>query len=272
MENDVFPPFFGPVSHRLTAGDLAPDLTSAKLLRSPGGAAWTSANFEGHFTLLSFCPNTTANSRPVAQWNAMVRQFAAQSVHFLWFTAEDEAALVPWLAQNPVDGWMLHDSSGRAARSFGLETPQSVIVGPDGRILGYDHLPVFRSEPSRAALEEQSHHHTAEVREGRQWWGLSQLAECLSRRNLRPCLGQATTNPRFPPSHTLHVSPSRRIGWQQLFGTRFPQLAWIQRDYIHRRRNVRDQSGCGWISLLVSMMTGVTTLQWFYPSRCGPRK
>ena len=79
----VFPPFFGPVSHRLKAGDLAPDLTSGKLLHSPGGAAWTSATFEGHFTLLNFCPNTTANRGPVAQWNAMVRQFVAEPVHFL---------------------------------------------------------------------------------------------------------------------------------------------------------------------------------------------
>jgi len=202
----MFPPFFGPVSHRLKAGDRAPDFTSGKLLHSPVGTAWTSSNFDGHFTILNFCPNTTANPGPVAKWNAMVRQFVAEPVHFLWITAEDESALLPWLAQSPVDGWVLHDSSGQAARSFGLETPQSVIVGPDRRILGYDHLQ-SSEHTVRAALEGRTT--TTPPKSGMA--AILEFAEAgrvLLRAEPITMPRPGDHRPKFPPSHTLHVSPS----------------------------------------------------------------
>lgn len=203
----MFPPFFGPISSRLKAGDLAPELTFGKLLHSPVGRAWTSANFAGHFTLLNFCPNTTANPAPVARWNAMVQQFAAQPVHFLWITAEDESALLPWLTENPVDGWVLHDSTHRAARSFGLETPQSVIVGPNCRILGYDHLQCSE-QTVRAAVEGR----TTTIRPK---LGLAAIKEFAAagrvllqaEPTVRPQPGDH--RPKFQPSYRLHVSPSQ---------------------------------------------------------------
>jgi uncharacterized protein (TIGR03435 family) len=101
---------------------------------------------------------------------------------------------------------VLQDPSGQAARSFGLESPQAVIVGPDRRILGYDHLQ-SSEQTVRAALEGR----TTTTRPKPGTAAIMEFAAAgrvpLQAEPASPPRADAH-KPKFPPSYTLHVSPS----------------------------------------------------------------
>ena len=49
---DVFPGVFGKITSRPAAGNLAPEVTFAKVLHSAGTEPWTAANLSGRITVL----------------------------------------------------------------------------------------------------------------------------------------------------------------------------------------------------------------------------
>ena len=143
---DDFPGFYGKITSRPKAGDFAPDITFTKVLHNEGAESWSPADFYGKVTVLGFLPYVSDNPALVNQWNALVEQFAEKQVQFAWITREKESTLLPFLQEHPIKGWLFHDPNGGTGRSYGLESPETVIIGADHRIVGFDRDSAFPNE------------------------------------------------------------------------------------------------------------------------------
>ena len=206
---------YGPVTNHVKAGDAAPDIQFTKQLNSPGSSTWTSADFEGPITVLAFFPDTSHNPQLVATWNRRVADFTSKSVQFVWVTGETETSLLPSLAQSPIKGWVLFDPDGATGRAYGQEIPSTVIIGTDGKILGFTHQLVPGADVLNAALEGRitttrpkpgevpAPGPTAHVHLDSEPWRMPRPGE---------------NKPSFPPSYELHVSPSQGPGTGDIGG------------------------------------------------------
>jgi uncharacterized protein (TIGR03435 family) len=197
---------YGPITTRPHSGDLAPDLTFTKVLSSPANDSWSPTNLSAQITVLVFMPDTTHNMQIVNLWNAEVEKFAGKPVGFVWITGERESTLMPWLQQHPVKGWVLHDPEGKTGNAYGMEEPVNVIVGADRKIVGF-----FRGIQEIGDLLQA-------IRDGRitttRPTKETLKAFIQSRQVLMdaeaPRMPRLIDNrPKFPPSYTVHISPSR---------------------------------------------------------------
>lgn len=200
--------FFGPVTVRLKAGDFAPDLGFTQVLNAPDQAAWSPANLSGKITVLVFFPDTTHNLQAVTAWNALIEQFSDKPVQFVWITAEKESSLLPWLRKHPVHGWVFLDSDGKTGRSYGLEQPQTVFIGTDRKIVGFDFGFVPREDLLNAVLEGRIT--TTPVAPGKA------ALKAFLESNLKLLQAEprrfGAHKPDFAPSYTVHISPSQEEG------------------------------------------------------------
>ena len=75
------------------------------------------------------------------QWmnetNALI-SFRASPCNSFGLPPEKESSLEPWLAQHFLKGVVLFDPDGATGRAYGIERPVAVLIGPDGRIIGFD--------------------------------------------------------------------------------------------------------------------------------------
>ena len=196
---------FGPVSDPLKSGDIAPDVRFEKILNSTGPVSWSPGNLFGQLTVLAIFPDTSHNPDARSRWNALVEQFAGRAVQFVWITGEDETSLVPWLAEHPLQGWVLHDPKDETGRSYGMEIPSAVIIGADRKILGFDAAMVPQAETVTAALEGRitttpPKQNMAEFKAFMESRKVLLAAE--PQRMARP----DDHKPGFPASYTLHVT------------------------------------------------------------------
>ena len=218
-----FPGFFGPVSARLRAGEVAPDLVSTRLLQPAGAASWN-PNLSGRTTVLVFFPLISRNPEPMRMWNAIVHRFAAKPMQFVMITSEKESTLLPWLALHPVSGSVLYDAGGQTGRAYGLEMPAAVYIGPDRKIIGFERSIVPDERTLNAVLEAHitTTRPKADVASVRAFLasGLVPL-DGESPRMTRP----EDNRPAFPPSQLLHVSPAKdEIGSRDSRGEGFWSL------------------------------------------------
>jgi peroxiredoxin len=149
------PGLFGPVTAHIRAGDAVPDIGYTTILSSPDSASWSQSNLAGRFTVVSFFPNTTANLKPVFDWNNIVDKYKDRPIQFLWITAEPESILQPWLPDHPIKGWVLSDPQNKTARAFGLELPVTAYLGPDGKIIGFSTIPLPDSNTIDAVFDNR---------------------------------------------------------------------------------------------------------------------
>jgi uncharacterized protein (TIGR03435 family) len=192
---------FGPVTIRPRAGDLAPSLLFTKILSGAGSVRGDPPSLSGQMTVLAFFPNTSHNPEQVARWNELVEQFSGKPIQFVWITAENETSLLP-------KGWALLDADGATGRSFGMELPSAVIIGADGRIIGYDGSMVPSAETLTAALEDR----IATVMPKGDIAELMAFAKSRkvllgpeARRMPRP----EENKPDFEPSYIVHIAPAK---------------------------------------------------------------
>jgi uncharacterized protein (TIGR03435 family) len=198
--------FYGPITAHPKAGDPAPDITFATMLNAPGAASWSQSNLFGKITVLAFFPNTSQNLQPVTLWNALVEKFSAKPVQFLWITGEKETTLLPWLLQHPVKGWVFYDPSGKTGQAYGLELPATVIIGTDGKIMGFDRSPLPDESLLNAALEDRITTISPDRTTIQAFLKSNQMVlDPEPPRMPRP----NENKPNFTPSYTLHVSPSQ---------------------------------------------------------------
>ena len=197
---------YGPVTTRPHSGDLAPDLTFAKILSYPVSDSWNPSNLSGQLTVLVFFPDTTHNLQSVTLWNAVVDKFTGKPVQFVWITGECECTLLPWLQQHPIKGWVLRDPEGKTGNAYGMEMPGNVIIGADRKIVGYfqgiqqieDLLQAIQdgrittTRPSKATLKAF----------------IESKRVLIDDKPFR--MDRAEDHrPSFPPSLTVHVSPAQ---------------------------------------------------------------
>jgi uncharacterized protein (TIGR03435 family) len=200
---------YGPVSVHLKAGDVAPDISFARMLSAPGAASWSQANLTGQVTVVVFYPDTTDNPEPVKQWNALVEKFAGKPVQFVWVTGEEDSKLLPWLNQNPVKGWVFDDPEGKTGKAYGLEEPVEVIVGADRKIVGFSWNMLPREDQLNAVMEGRVTT-TPPTHETIKAFMESKLVLLNAEPPKMPRIED--TKPKFAPSYALHVSISKGEG------------------------------------------------------------
>jgi uncharacterized protein (TIGR03435 family) len=215
-ENNTFmrqgrPGIFGLVTVRLKAGDDAPDIEFTKVLHAPGTSQWSSANTFRQITILVFLPLMSRNPQQVELWNGLVERFAARPVQLVLITKEPESTLLPWLAQHPISGWLLYDPAGSTGRAYGLETPNTVYVGTDRKIIAFSHGTVPRDEELNAVLDgrirtEPVKPDPASLREFAKSGKV--LLQAEPSRMPRP----GDIKPKFPPSYEVHITSSATLG------------------------------------------------------------
>ncbi len=203
--SDNDPGLFGPVTAHPKAGDFAPDVTFTQLLSSPDSSSWSSANLSGTTTMLVFFPNISLNPKPMAEWNATIERFAGKPVQFVLITSEKQSTLLPWLAQHPLKGWVLYDPNSQTGRAYGLEQQDSVLIGPDRRIVGFNQetVPDDRTVNAVLAGEITTTPQTAATIQTFIQSGLTLLHAEPSRMPR-----SEDHRPNFPPSQTVHITPA----------------------------------------------------------------
>ena len=211
---------FGRVTSAPKAGDLAPEVSFDKILSAPDHASWTAASLFGQITVMTFYPNTSQNLQLVARWNALIDQFAEKPVRFVWITGQKESSLSPWLAEHPLKGFVLLDANGATGRSYGMELPATVIIGVDGRIIGFEHL--LSADILNAALEGRIT--TTPLKGSAELKAFIEshkvLLDAQAPRMPRP----DNHKPDFAPSYTVHISPSQNNDAGNYEGTDFWSL------------------------------------------------
>jgi uncharacterized protein (TIGR03435 family) len=197
---------YGPITTHLKAGDPAPDITFTSLLSAPVSGSWSQTNLTGQLTVVVFYLLTSRNPQPVAMWNDVVEKFSGKPVQFIFITGEKESTLKPWLNDHPIKGWVFHDPDGKTGKAYGLEQPVVVYIGPDRKILGFANFPMADERTINAALEHRittTHPTEATIQA---FIASNQVAlDAEPRRMPRP----NDNKPNFPPSYTLHISPSQ---------------------------------------------------------------
>jgi hypothetical protein len=182
-----------------------PDVVYTELLWGPG--PWTAANLRGQVTALICFPYVSGNPHLVQEWNERAAQFEGKPVQFLWVASEAQDTLLPFLKANPVKGWLFNDLEGRTTRAYGIERPQPVIIGADGRIAGFDEGMVPREEALNAVLEGRVTHDRPEAtpKAFRQFAANGKVLLDPEPRRLEPAEDH---RPKHSPSETVHISPA----------------------------------------------------------------
>jgi len=195
---------YGPASAHPKAGDAAPPLVFTRMWN--GGAEGGVPNLTGQMTVMAFYPDTVDNLESVAKWNALIDRFAGKPVQFVWVTGEKDAAFPAWLSAHPIHGWVALDVAGGTGRSYGMDLPSAVIVGADGKIVGFDDsiLPEARTVTAALAGKVIT---TAVKRSELEAFGDSGKVRLSAEPRHMP--GPDDEKPNFPPSYALHVSPSK---------------------------------------------------------------
>ncbi len=203
-----FPGIFGKITSRPKAGDLAPEISFTKVLHNAASSPWTPANLNGQVTVVMFLPYVSGNLEIVTKWNALVEQFADKRVQFVWITGEKESTLSPFLKQHSIKGWLFHDPDGATGRAYGLETPQTVLISMDRRIVGFDEGFVPRAETIDAALENRitTIRPTPTLENFR---ALAQNRQVMLSPEPRQMSRPQDHRPDFSPSYAVHIAPAK---------------------------------------------------------------
>jgi uncharacterized protein (TIGR03435 family) len=198
---------YGPVTIQLKAVDLAPDIRFTKVLSRPGSAQWHSANLTGQLTILIFYLNTSRNLQTITMWNSLVDAFAGKGVQFLFVSGEKESTLLPWLSLHPIKGWVFHDPAGQTGKAYGLDQPETVFIGADGKIIGFGNMGFPPSESEVNAALEGRITTTRPTRATMK--AFLESGEVVLNAEPHRMPHPDENKPNFPPSYTLHVSLSQ---------------------------------------------------------------
>ena len=224
----------------MKAGDFAPDITFAKMLNSPDSAPWGSANLLGRLTVIAFFPDIIENVQTATQWNALIDQFADKPVQFIWITEAEQSTLSAWFRQNPMKGWVFRDPAHSTSKAFGLEHSFSsgVIINAEGKIVGFpfgalpDAIYLNAALEGRITTEPVTKANLSTVTE-------KNLVHLDAEPRPIPMPWMAESEPDYPPSYNLHVSPSQTEGLAGFSSPKTRILKGYQvKDVIHKVYNI----------------------------------
>jgi uncharacterized protein (TIGR03435 family) len=206
------------VTAHLKAGDAAPDFNYTKVLSAPELAP---PSLSGKVTVAVFFHDTSDNLESVHRWNGLVDEYAGKSVAFVWVTGEPQSTLGPSLRKHPVKGLALFDPEEATARAYGLELPSSVLIGVDGRILGFHNAMPPLADVVNAALEGRT---TTTPPTKATMKGFMESKRVLLNAEPTRFPNMGDGKPNFPPSYALHVTSSEREGRSNAKGPDFWSL------------------------------------------------
>lgn len=215
---------FGQNSVPVKAGDRAPDLDWAKIVRSPESARYK-PNLAGQYTVLQFLPNVTANAQAIGRWNDLIANFADASVQFIWIASERWSVVEPFLRDHPMNGWLLIDEKNDAAHAYGCEMGESVIVDPLGKIAGFTQ---FLDPRQLSGVLDGKAVAIARGTEDEQVMKLMEGGKVrLESEPEQFPVPRMPVKPDIPPSYEVHISPSKTKGTE---GDSGPDH-WVQRGF-----------------------------------------
>jgi uncharacterized protein (TIGR03435 family) len=215
---------FGQDSVPVRAGDRAPDFDWAKIVRSPESAKYK-PNLAGQYSVLQFLPNVTANAQAIGRWNDLIAKFAGSPVQFIWIASEKWSAVEPFLRDHPMNGWLLIDEKNDAARAYGCEMGESVIVDPSGKIVGF--IRFLDPRQLSGILDGKA---VAIARDAGDDQVVKLLADGKVRLESEPeqlPVPRIPVKPDIPPSYEVHISPSKTNGTE---GDSGPDH-WVKRGF-----------------------------------------
>jgi peroxiredoxin len=218
------PGFYGPITAYLKVGDPAPDITFNDLISAPISGSWSQSNLTGQLTVLVFYPDTSHNLQTITMWNAVVEKFTGKPAQFIFITGEKESTLKPFLNEHPIKGWVFLDSAGKTGNAYGLERPVTIYIGPDRKVLGFTSFPLPEENTINAALEHRITT-TPPNRADLQAFRASNQVLLEAEPERMPRIPRPDEmKPKFPPSTTLHVSPSTSTGFNSIGGDTYRTL------------------------------------------------
>ncbi len=120
-------------------GKPAPALQLKSVLCAPKGPAsvdW--AALKGNVVVLEFWATWCGPCiMTMPHLNQLVSEFDGQPVRFISITDQDEQTVGAFLSKHELKGWIGLDRDGATSREYGvLGIPKTVLIGPDGGVLG----------------------------------------------------------------------------------------------------------------------------------------
>jgi uncharacterized protein (TIGR03435 family) len=113
------------------------------------------------------------------------------------------------VAEETSGEWLgFHDRDGQTGRSFGLERPEAVIIGADGRIVGFCHMQPTEDMLDAVLDGRITTTPLAPTRAAMKAFIESRLV--LLNAEPEPMFSAKDHKPDFPPSYRLHVSPTEQ--------------------------------------------------------------
>jgi len=135
--------FIGQSALALSAGDLAPDFKA----KNQDGKVVRLSDFKGKFVLVYFYPkdDTPGCTVEANQLTEQFPQFAKSKAVVLGVSRQDEESHQRFKKKYKIPYDLLVDSDGSLAKSFGvglvpvigLTQRQSILIGPDGRVVRF---------------------------------------------------------------------------------------------------------------------------------------
>jgi uncharacterized protein (TIGR03435 family) len=216
---------FGQDAVAVKAGDPAPEIDWTKVVRSPESAQYR-PTLAGQYTVLRFLPNVTANAETIGRWNDLIAEFRDKPIQFVWIASESRAEIEPFLREHPMNGWLLVDEKGEAARAYGSAIGEDAIIDPAGKIAGFTLF--LQPEQLSGVLDGKA---VAIPRSTDDDEVFKLLGDGKIRLDSEPDRFSAPRDPPakpdLAPSYEVHISPSKTKGTDGSSGPDF----WVQRGF-----------------------------------------
>jgi cytochrome c biogenesis protein CcmG/thiol:disulfide interchange protein DsbE len=117
-------------------GNAAPELLLTQVMQAPAGTKTDWAALRGKVIVLEFWATWCApciGEIPVL--NALNASVDPSKVQIVSVDDEDPAVVQAFLKKKPISGWIGLDTSGKVFDRYGVYSrPETIIVGPDGRV------------------------------------------------------------------------------------------------------------------------------------------
>jgi uncharacterized protein (TIGR03435 family) len=122
-------------------GEIAPPIQLRSVLQAPPGAKPTWESMRGKVVVLEFWATSCGPCvGAISHMNELVDTLKDRPVHFIAITDEDEPTIKDFLKKKPIHGWVGLDDNQSMSKAYGVEwIPQTVIIGPDGKIAAVTH-------------------------------------------------------------------------------------------------------------------------------------